>query len=142
MAIRTKGDMWALNALVAVGLIAVFLFGFFMVASVVLPGDIAEIKASVVGSSYGSQLLNIFRVPVRGMNIADIVSGSSVSGVSCPDVSDALRFVYGPDMSYSLTVDQAVLCSGGSLKKSVLKSEFVLPSYDGSVHNVSVEVSK
>lgn len=134
-----KGDMWALNALVAVGLIAVFLFGFFMVASAVLPGDIAEIKASVAGSSHSSQLINIFRVPVKGMNIADIVSGSDVK---CSDLADALRFVYGSGVSYTFSVDKAVLCLGGSLKKSVLKREFVLPSYDGSVHNVSVEVSK
>ncbi len=134
-----KGDIWALNALVAVGLIAVFLFGFFMVASAVLPGDIAEIKAGVADSSYGSQLLNIFRIPVRSMNVADIVSGSDVK---CSDLADALRFVYGSGVSYAFTVDKAVLCSGGSLKKSVLKNEFVLPSYDGRVHNVSIEVSK
>lgn len=138
-----KADIWALNALVAVGLIAVLLFGFFITASAVLPSDVAEIKTSISESSRGAQLLNIFRIPVRGMVLADIVSGgSAVSRVNCPDLTDALRFVYGTEAQYSLRVDDTMFCSAGSLQKSVLKTEFVLPSYDGKVHNVSIEVSR
>lgn len=167
--IKNNGDMWALNSLVAVGLIAIFLFGFFMVATAVLPGDVAEIRAEVAESSYSSQVLSLFRVPVRGLVVADFVSfgskspsftllkspivrevvevfvpvgSDSLSSVNCSDLEDSLRFVYGKDVGYHVSVDEAVFCSKGAVKKNPIVAEFVLPAYDGSVYNISVEVFK
>lgn len=167
--ISIKGDMWALNALVSAGLIAIFLLGFFITATLVLPGDVAEIKASVVGSSYGSQLLSLFRVPVRGIVIADFISfGSKLPGspfldfsivrdvvnafvpldskhldsVHCSDIEDSLRFVYGNDAGYRLAVDGQILCSKGAVKENPVVAEFVLPSYAGEVYNISIGVFK
>jgi len=135
--LRNNGDMWALNSVIAVGLIAIFLIGFFMVASLVLPKDVGKIKASVADADSGSQLISLFRVPVRNMVVADIVRGS----VSCSEFENVLDKVHTYS-AYSLKINGKTSCSKGLIKDNVLKVDFALPLYDDRIADVSLEVSK
>jgi hypothetical protein len=134
--LQIKADMWALNAIVAVALIAIFIFGFFMIASRVLPKDVADVKAVLADVKYSSQVLGVFGIPVGGFVVADFVSGA----VGCSDIGNALRFVYGSGAGYVVKVDGSVSCSAQGPGASFQKNEFILPSYGGGVHSVSVEV--
>lgn len=144
MAIKNKGDMWAINLVIAVGLIAIFLFGFFVLISKTMPHDVGQVKAKIVEVQHSSQLISLFRIPANNLVLADFVSKSqSSNSIGCSDIENSLRFVYGDSINYLISVDGKKFCSKGAVKTpGALKSGFVLPAYDGSVHNISVEVSK
>lgn len=142
-----KAAMWAFNFLASVGIIAITLFGFFLLMNYLGPGDITGVRASVVDARTGSQLINLFRIPVKEKVAADIVNdiwsvqaiGHEPYLVDCNDFGRALTDFYGRDVNYSLSLDEHRICTRGDINKPVLL-KLVLPSYT-KVINVSLEVA-
>jgi hypothetical protein len=142
--LKNNAGLWSLNFLVAVGLISIILFGFFVLMSVLRPADIADVKASVAEINTGSQLINFFRIPVNNQLIADLTCEHCDARFTYPDCSDlrkALIDFYGKDVNCKLTVDEVKKCSRGDLGKKPIKLDLVLPDYDGKLHNLTLEVN-
>lgn len=138
-----KAGMWAFNVLIAVGLIAIFLFGLFMLMAMIAPKDVASVKATVAEINTGSQLMNFFRIPVNDQLIADLTCEDcdpKIDFPGCDDLRKALIDFYGKDVSCKLTVDKIKKCSRGDLGKKPIKLDLILPDYKGKLHNITLEV--
>ncbi len=138
---NNKAALWGLNFLVAVGLIAILLLGFYALISSLGPGDVNKVKAIVSEIGTDSQLINFFRIPVRGKIIADLPGELGAGEMTCADLSVALRSFYGPNVNYVFSVNDKKKCSQGSLKKKPLKIGLPLPTYEGFAKNITLEVS-
>ncbi|MBD3361314.1 hypothetical protein GF358_00825 [Candidatus Woesearchaeota archaeon] len=125
-----KAGMWALNFLVSVGLIAIILFGFFMLMSSLRPSDVSEVKTTVTGINKGSSLITFFRM-------SDVLD----SPVECNELSDSLIDFYGKDVDYILKINGAHKCSKGDQDKNSVTIDFIMPDYRGNVYNITLEVS-
>jgi hypothetical protein len=142
--LNKKAGMWAFNFLLAVGLIAVFLFGLFMLMAMIAPKDVASVKATVAEINTGSQLINFFRIPVNNQLIADLTCEHCDSRIDFPDCSDLRKVLidfYGKDVNCKLTVDNVKKCSKGDLDEESIKLDLVLPDYRGKLHNITLEVN-
>lgn len=124
-----KAGMWALNFLAAIGLIAIFLFGFFMLMYVLSPSDISEVKAAVAEVTTGSRLINFFR-------ISDILD----SPVDCTGLKTIIDSFYTKKPNYVFKINDVEQCSRGELSDKTTAVDLILPDYNGIVYNVILEV--
>jgi len=138
MILNHKAGIWGLNFLASVAVITIIFVSVFVLVSL-MPGDISEVKASVNQVNTGSQLINFFRIPVRGLLIADLADKEKKT-VGCSDLDTALNYFYGEKVAYKLTIDNKLKCSKGDFFDNLFRSEFYLPDYNGDVKKIVFEV--
>jgi len=147
MSLNNKSVMWGFNFLVSAGIISILFFGFFMLMGHFGPGELKEVRASVVEVRAGSGLLNFFRVPFENKCLADLVNdlriieegGGSEELVGCNNLNKVLSSFYGDDVAYSLSVDNVKKCVKNKIEDPFVVN-LILPYYEG-VKNVTLEVS-
>lgn len=129
-----KADMWAFNFLAAVGIISIVFFGFFLLMYMVAPGDISKVKAAVDELHTGSQLINFFRANINDdLLVADMPN-------DCSKLERVFDSFYEKKVDYKVAVNGVARCVRGEPDDSAVTLDVVLPDYQGSVYNVTVEV--
>jgi len=139
--------MWGFNFLVSVGIISILFFGFFLLMGHFGPGELKDIRASVVEVREESGLLNFFRVPVKNKHLADLANdlriielgGYSDELIGCGDLKEVLSSFYGSSVAYSLSIDGIKKCVNNEIEDPFVVN-LVLPYYEG-VKNLTLEVS-
>lgn len=135
MILNKKAGIWAFNFLISIAIIAILLFSFFMIMSVLKPGEIKQVRAEIVEIRGQSDLINIFRMPINDKILADF------SLLDCDVIFSELDSFYGSDAAYVLTSGKVIKCKKGDIGASPETIELLLPDYNSRSTKVVLKVN-
>ena len=123
-----RGMGWALTVLVSAGIIAMLFVGLYASTDAVTDKDIFDVKADLNGISTAGQARGILAIAAD-----DIVLGKY------DRVAQLVKDAYGTEAKHALTVND-VRVNGEKIEKPTARADIQLPTYDGKVLAVALEV--
>jgi hypothetical protein len=123
-----RGMGWALTTLMSAGIIAMLFVGLYLTTGFMTEKEASGIKANIASLSTAGQARVIISVA------ADDIAQAKYDRIG-PLVKEA----YGPGATYALWVND-VRVSGQKIEPPAIRATAQLPTYDGKIQNVVLEV--
>lgn len=123
-----RGMGWALTVIISAGIIAMMFVGLYASTGAVSDKDVFDVKTNIAGISTAGQARGILAIAAD-----DIVAGKY------DRVAQLVKDAYGPEAKHALTVND-VRVTGEKIDKPTARADIQLPTYDGKVLAVALEV--